>query len=131
MCKTTAEKIAIMQAFLDGKKIEYVDIQFGGTWKLNPHPTWNWIEYDYRIKPVEQDSINWDHVHPDYNYMARDKDGSGTTYVFKECPVLGTSCWHSSMGYEHVGAIASYKRGETDWKDSLVVRPGYLVKMAC
>ena len=50
--KSTAEKIAIMQAFLDGKKIEVRTSPDRG-WReidtVNPH--WDWYGQDYRIKP--------------------------------------------------------------------------------
>lgn len=49
--KTTAEKIAVMQAFLDGKKIE-VSVYPGcwGEWTHYVEPIWNWEENNYRIK---------------------------------------------------------------------------------
>ncbi len=47
---TTKEKIAIMQAFIDGAKIECMDkddpakqFNYVGT------PAWNWNEFDYRV----------------------------------------------------------------------------------
>lgn len=48
--KTTAEKIAVMQAYLDGKQIEI--LMPNGHWiKFDiPNPTWNWQDSDYRIK---------------------------------------------------------------------------------
>jgi len=53
MCKETKDKIAIMQAYIAGSKIqsrvqridserEYID---------NPDPKWGWTQIDYRIKP--------------------------------------------------------------------------------
>lgn len=50
--KTLAEKIAIMQAYLDGKKIEIN--RFGTcTWHdVDEEPLFNWKDYDYRVKPV-------------------------------------------------------------------------------
>lgn len=47
---TTAEKIAVMQAYIDGKKIEY----YYGTsqWKeCIVEPSWDWSSCAYRIKP--------------------------------------------------------------------------------
>ena len=48
--KTTAEKIKIMQAFEDGKKIQwkYLDNK---NWGKVVTPIWDWNRCDYRIKP--------------------------------------------------------------------------------
>lgn len=41
--------IAVMQAYADGKKIE---IGYRGSgWTDVEEPSWDWINYDYRIKP--------------------------------------------------------------------------------
>lgn len=47
--KNTQEKIAIMQAFIEGKKIETCLV---GTddWVPTSYPIWDWLAYDYRIK---------------------------------------------------------------------------------
>jgi len=52
---TTAEAIKIMNAFLEGKKIEYRS-KFLGTnriWKDTTQPTWAWSNYEYRIAPIQ------------------------------------------------------------------------------
>lgn len=51
--KTNQEKIAVMQAFEDGKKIElrrsnWIEWQPASIKGL---PAWNWEDYDYRIAP--------------------------------------------------------------------------------
>lgn len=47
--KETAERIKIMQAFVDGKQIEFKDCM--GRWCEVKNPLWNWDnERDYRIK---------------------------------------------------------------------------------
>lgn len=47
--KNTQEKIAIMQAFIEGKKIEACAV---GTdnWVPAGAPIWDWLSRDYRIK---------------------------------------------------------------------------------
>lgn len=48
--KTTEEMIAVMQAFLEGKKIEsypYYTRKFG--WCPTSTPIWDWRENDYRV----------------------------------------------------------------------------------
>lgn len=46
--KTTAEKIAVMQAHEDGKKVQML---LAGGWSTIDGPVWNWEARDYRIKP--------------------------------------------------------------------------------
>lgn len=51
MAKTTAEKIKVMTAYAEGKKIEQLEIidrSIG--WKEIQIPMWDWVGFDYRIK---------------------------------------------------------------------------------
>lgn len=54
MEKTTAEKIQVMQAYLEGKQIEFMAI-YGSDdheWMIcDFEPYWDWITCDYRVKP--------------------------------------------------------------------------------
>lgn len=51
--KETAERIKIMQAFVDGKLIEFKDCM--GRWCVAVNPSWNWDSgEEYRIKPVQK-----------------------------------------------------------------------------
>lgn len=48
----TANKIAVMQAFAEGKRIERRVISDGDKpWRAAEEPGWNWIDFDYRIAP--------------------------------------------------------------------------------
>ena len=49
------EKIAVMQAFADGKEIEF---NWGGGWQLCPKPAWDWSKLNYRIKPERTITLN-------------------------------------------------------------------------
>ena len=50
--KETAERIKVLQAFVDGKAIEERRISFDHTeWVDNNNPEWRWDKFDYRIKP--------------------------------------------------------------------------------
>ena len=44
------EKIEVMKAFAEGKKIQSSDLG-QDRWVDCCSPTWNWLGYDYRIKP--------------------------------------------------------------------------------
>lgn len=50
---TLAGKIAVMQAWIEGKKIECNRTRAGhlADWQPTPEPVWDWALYDYRIAP--------------------------------------------------------------------------------
>jgi hypothetical protein len=50
MAKTLQEKIAVMQAFAEGKKIQF-QIALQEEWLDTDQPTWDWWARDYRIVP--------------------------------------------------------------------------------
>ncbi len=46
----TIEAIRVMQAYVDGKELEF---KWGSMdWNSTDKPEWNWSAYDYRIKPT-------------------------------------------------------------------------------
>lgn len=47
---TIDQQIAVMQAFKEGKTIEYKNKAHDG-WSVNSDPAWNFDDYDYRVKP--------------------------------------------------------------------------------
>ena len=51
--KTAKEHLEVMQAFIDGKEIEFKQDSHKGIWKQTTTPTWDFCEYKYRIKPSE------------------------------------------------------------------------------
>jgi len=48
--KTTQEMIEVMQAFCDGKQIQFLSNR-SGVWVQTENPCWAWAVFDYRIKP--------------------------------------------------------------------------------
>lgn len=115
--------IEVMQAFLNGKQVECT-LKGLNNWGIIKNPIWNWDNFDYRVYQGVKDSINWDHVAPEFNYMAR--DSCGTVWLFKSKPEMIGGIWHLSqedMAEAH--SHTSYRRGTVDWKDSLVIRPGF------
>ena len=54
----TKEAIAVMQAYVDGKEVQYLGKKwdskesFKQDWCYTLSPLWNWEHYDYRIKPT-------------------------------------------------------------------------------
>lgn len=55
----TKEMIDVMQAYLNGKEIEYCnrlwDTSDDDLWTETDSPSWNWSAYEFRVKP---DSVN-------------------------------------------------------------------------
>lgn len=49
--KTLKEKIEVMQAALDGGKLETCSLTYDGKWMPAHSPLFNWVQSDYRIKP--------------------------------------------------------------------------------
>lgn len=97
--KTTAEMIAVMQAYADGKKIEFL----GREWEVNvweecTSPLWDWTNFDYRIKP-EQEYRPYINTHEfiaasrKHGFWLKEKE-SGNCFIQ---PVAGSSCDYQSM----------------------------------
>lgn len=100
--KTTEEMIAVMQHYVDGGSVEYEYAK--GKWCDNPFPTWCWGNVPYRIA-VTKPSVNWDHVHPDYNWLARDQNGK--CYVFEVRPERDDDTWWTTSEYANATVYAS------------------------
>jgi len=78
-----------------------------------------------RIKQTP-DSIDWTHVSTDIYCMARDETRG--CYFFTTMPKVEKNAdyWYSDgKYYGDVELFASYKRGNVDWKESLVLNPYY------
>lgn len=72
--KTLKEQIAVMQAFAEGKQIEYCTLElFSEGWMDASTPAWNWATKDYRIKPVVERVVSlgsrWRHLSSGENYI--------------------------------------------------------------
>ena len=79
-------KIEVMQAFARGEEIEQCERLFDN-WYASPLPSWNWKEFDYRIKPKEP-------VY-EYQYAFKDEDGNAkiTFIFFKDCDEFIRYSW--------------------------------------
>ena len=54
MIDITKRQIQVMQAFVDGEKIQMMRLgHINGTseWTDTPNPQWDWLFTDYRVKP--------------------------------------------------------------------------------
>ena len=52
--KTTKEMIAVMQAYEDGKEIEYTNKNSPMDWLKTKDPLWDWNASDYRVKKATE-----------------------------------------------------------------------------
>lgn len=123
---TTAQKIAIMQAFIDGRRIEFNGSWTSWVWKpLIPdvEPVWNWEDIGYRIAPATKPSIDWVQVSPEWKWLAKDEKGIG--YLFTSKPYRTDAYWtlRDSTASAKATTFASFQRGDCDWRESLVERP--------
>ena len=57
----TKEMIEVMQAFEDGKKIEFRE-RGSRTWKPDENPEWDWSGIEYRIAPEPKKEGRWERV---------------------------------------------------------------------
>jgi hypothetical protein len=70
---TTEDKIKVMQAHLDGAKIEVRDRNTYDPWRLAITPVWDWYHYEYRVKPEPREFyINIYAGHTGYPYPTKD-----------------------------------------------------------
>jgi len=135
--KTTEEMIEVMQAFIDGKKIEWSDKDEPDRWYSSSVPSWNFGFTNFRVaeEPRIPDSIDWSHVADEYICHAVDENEVGC--LFTKTPMEDTSCFDSSGVWvypddnvecldsmrSHV--FSSFKRGNLPWDQSLIYRPGH------
>lgn len=56
---TTQEKIKVMLAFVNGEKVQFADDRSKWLDLMALNPSWNWEEYDYRIKPIPVECWVW------------------------------------------------------------------------
>jgi hypothetical protein len=61
--KTTKEQIEVMQAFIDGKEIEYKEKFENNEYEKTYCPTWDFANYQYRIKPSDKKNVKNSQIH--------------------------------------------------------------------
>ena len=115
----TKELIEVMQHFVDGGEVEYFSSAHGA-WYTVEHPTWA-DHVKYRIKKLTKPSIDWSHVAPEFKWMATDEVWD--TYLYQEEPTRRLGGWVVESYQIDVEGFASFKRGNCNWKDSLIKRP--------
>ena len=76
------------------------------------------------IKKVTKPSINWEHIHGKYNYLA--VDDMGNAWLYGKEPTIDddNGCWDVELGeFALADTHVSYAPGTCNWKESLIKRP--------
>ena len=122
---TREEQLKLFEAWLDDK--QSIEKRVGSDpnvygWEGDTYPTW-YKNATYRIKETP-DTINWDHVHPDFKWMARDRSGRAHLYRLRPYSFNfnGGFSWSRSGGITTC-VHSSYKQGTVSAENSLVKRP--------
>jgi hypothetical protein len=107
-----------------GVELFCVDLAGKCTWSVVRATFAPWQTYRASLEPLVPDSVDWSHVGPAVNWIARDEDGAVWGYAAR--PMAGDSPWffRSWAGWRIDGLIPSYRRGTVGWRDSLISRPG-------
>ena len=79
--------------------------------------------YRQKPSPRTKPSVDWSHLHDDFNYIATDMSGASFGYEHK--PLLSEAIFSYEMGGKvfPLEGLASFKAGTCDWRESLVMRP--------
>ena len=107
----------VYQVIIERKTISFSNN--GEGWREIAFPAWDSQHY-YRVASTKP-SIDWDHVHSDLNWLARDE--SGSAYLYDVEPVKGKYTFAPKPKMMDARPFASYKPGDCNWSESLVRRP--------
>ena len=113
---TKEEKMTLVAAWIDGEDVEHFCLP--DQWHLVKQPSWQ-NNAAYRVRAEKRPQIDWSHVAPEYNWLAMDEDGDH--WLYEEKPCLYPGEWRGA-GASCPRALASFKKGNCDWKESLIGR---------
>ena len=89
--KSTAEKIKVMQAYLNGEALEATTDGLSSWVELGYYrePTWDWEKCDYRVKEEDHTlDIPWEVIEEKWKWAAMDKNGK--VFLAKCEPIIGS-----------------------------------------
>ena len=105
---------------MEGKMKHFWDIKRNG---------YQFFDHEiYRVKPsvsLTKPSIDWSHVHHDFNWLARQKNGECSLFSVEPELRIPESHWENYRPNRSiiVDGFSSFYPGTCNWKDSLVCRP--------
>jgi hypothetical protein len=121
-----SEKVKILEAELRGETVEFI------AWVNPKRPNNGWLKRGtgpyhfnlyYRVKPkAVKPSIDWSHVHSDYNWLTIDKSGQSRLWSNKPAIHPSVEYWGGNSRVGNALDFASFKRGDCPWDESLVGR---------
>lgn len=120
---STKECIEVMTAYAEGQLIEVrARDREGSSWLPAGTPVWNFVAYEYRIRPRETPSIDWSAVNRRYCYLVVDLYRNGLLFTNK--PSVGIHGWEGVGGVVGKSAemLESFSSGDVPWRESLVMR---------
>ena len=95
MAKDLKEQIEIMTHYLNGGEVEFKKKDEDDTkWRI-PFPTWNWDDFEYRIKPKQKQKVTIE------KWLCRDRKND---YI-----VVETSSIEKYVLYKKVKLIETYE----------------------
>ena len=108
--KTTKEHLEVMQAFIDGKEIEFKQRFQNDHYREVSTPMWNFDKYEYRIKPSEPV-----YVYPIYKRLKKRPE---TIIKFTSINAgIYISTHKNSIYKKYEKATALTPHTEEDWED--------------
>ena len=51
------DKITVMERAFGGEEVECILLHSSDTWEVNKNPTWDWFNFDYRIKEIVSEPV--------------------------------------------------------------------------
>lgn len=113
---TTQEKIAVMQAYADGEKIQY---RCNGDWVDINSPSWNWIKYIYRVKPEPKlrpykDSNEFFKAQREHGLYLQEKGKTVGYFPFRVTDICVT--WHIGTSSTNTAGYESLLK-DYQWQD--------------
>lgn len=121
--KLTADeqKELLYAAYVLGKEMQGLVTTFAHNeeWVRSFVDCWN-PDLILRVRPTLP-SINWEHVHEKYKWLAINCYGVGILFTVK--PELGSKSWNTSFSTAEACDFASFQAGDCHWTESLIERP--------
>jgi len=89
---TREEQVKLFEAWLEDENcIVFLSKADVGVWLSCHTPSWSPLN-TYRVKETP-DSINWDHVHPDFKWMARNSHGKTLLFCNQQAQSVLKTLW--------------------------------------
>jgi len=103
-------KILVMEAWAEGKEIEYnvCDIYGKTKWLREPNPTWNWDYIIYRVKP-EPKIIPFNKDTMPFPCVIRNLDVNANEYLTLAKSELGVSMGVSNQLYRYATLASDFE----------------------